>query len=100
RPASLEGIDEAWLSDYRSRLASEGMEESARIAKMHAVNPKYVLRNHLAQEAIEKAEYGDYSEIGRLMDILSRPYEEQPGMDRYSEPPSRDMLAIEVSCSS
>ena len=99
-PDFLQGIDDAWLADYLARLSAEGMEEMVRIGRMHAVNPKYVLRNHLAQEAIMKAEAGDYSEIGRLKEILSRPYDEQPGMERYAEPPSRDVREIEVSCSS
>lgn len=100
RPESLTGMDEAWLSDYRSRLAQEGREESLRIAEMNRVNPKYVLRNHLAQAAIEKAESGDYSGVDALMRILSRPYDDQPGMEAYAEPPAKDLPRIEVSCSS
>ncbi len=100
RPEWVEGMDETWLSDYRARTAAEAMEECLRISKMNSVNPKYVLRNHLAQGAIEKAESGDYSEIGKLMQILSRPYDEQPENERYAEPPSSDLPAIEVSCSS
>ena len=99
-PEFLKGMDESWLSDYRARLASEGRSDSERIAAMNAVNPKYVLRNHLAQEAIMKAESGDYSEIGTLMKLLSRPYEEQAGMEHYAEPPPKGIREIEVSCSS
>ncbi|MHB1099122.1 MAG: hypothetical protein ACYCZR_06155 [Burkholderiales bacterium] len=67
---------------------------------MDRVNPKYVLRNHLAQAAIEKAEAGDYSEVGMLMDLLARPYDEQPGMERYAKSPPEGLCHIEVSCSS
>jgi uncharacterized protein YdiU (UPF0061 family) len=51
---------------------------------MNRVNPKYVLRNHLAQAAIERAVDGDNSEVAALMRLLSRPYDEQPDMERYA----------------
>ena len=94
------GMEESWLADYSARLASEGRNEAERVAAMNSVNPKYVLRNHLAQSAIEKAEAGDYSEVEALMKLLSRPYLEQPENERYSDPPSNEMPVIEVSCSS
>lgn len=57
---------------------------------MQAVNPRYVLRNYLVQRAIEQAEQGDYAEIDRLLVLLSRPFDDQPGMQAYaSEPPDR-----------
>jgi uncharacterized protein YdiU (UPF0061 family) len=56
-----------------------------------------VLRNHLAQAAIEKAQAGDFAEIEALRALLARPFDEQPGMERYTQPGTQ---AIEVSCSS
>ena len=97
--SGIGGFD-SWLSDYRARLALEPLNNAERAALMDRVNPKYVLRNHLAQAAIEKAEAGDYSEVGRLMDLLARPYDEQPGMERYAESPPQGLCHIEVSCSS
>jgi uncharacterized protein YdiU (UPF0061 family) len=92
---------DAWVVDFRARLrAEQNTDDDARAARMNRVNPKYVLRNHLAQAAIDKAESGDYSEIERLMCILSNPYDEQPGMESYAAEPPPDQRHIEVSCSS
>jgi uncharacterized protein YdiU (UPF0061 family) len=67
---------------------------------MNCVNPKYVLRNHLAQAAIEKAQAGDFGEIETLRRLLERPFDEQPGMARYAAAPPAGTARIEVSCSS
>ena len=92
---------DAWVMDYRNRLrAEQNTDDAARAARMNLVNPKYVLRNHLAQSAIEKAEAGDYSEIETLMQLLSRPYDDQPEMKSYAAEPPEDQRHIEVSCSS
>jgi uncharacterized protein YdiU (UPF0061 family) len=75
---------ERWLSDYRARAQRDGFEHDARRARMNRVNPRFVLRNYLAQVAIDAAEGGDFDEIHRLLDVLRRPYDEQPGKDGYA----------------
>ena len=96
----LAGFD-AWSADYLARLAREGAEDQAqRRARMHAVNPKYVLRNYLAQQAIEAAEKGDYTVVRELHAVLSRPFDEQPAMQRYAERPPEWGKHLEISCSS
>ncbi len=97
--ADLERYD-AWIADYRARLRSEGSDDAARAVRMNAVNPCYVLRNHLAQAAITAAEGGDFSEIARLFSLLQRPYDEQPGNEMYAAEPPPALRHIEVSCSS
>jgi uncharacterized protein YdiU (UPF0061 family) len=67
---------------------------------MHAVNPRYVLRNHLAQAAIDRAQAGDYEELTRLHDLLARPFDERPGFESYAQPRPGDVPPIGVSCSS
>jgi uncharacterized protein YdiU (UPF0061 family) len=67
---------------------------------MHLINPKFVLRNHLAQKAIEMAQQHDFSEVKKLNTILNAPFEEQPEFNDYANPPPPDLDAIEVSCSS
>lgn len=93
------GFD-VWLADYRARLKSESSNDAERAARMNKVNPKYVLRNHLVQTAIEKAQAGDASEIDRLMNLLRKPFDEQPQMERYFDEPPASAKHIEVSCSS
>lgn len=94
-----ENIDQ-WFSDYIKRLQSEVLNDVDRKASMNQVNPKYILRNHLAQVAIEKAQADDFSEVQTLLTILSKPFDEQAAFDRYSKAPPPDMQRIEVSCSS
>ena len=90
----------AWLADYRARLRQEGISDSERAAAMRRVNPKYVLRNHLLQRAIERAERGDASEVDRLFRIAQRPYDEWPEFERDSLGPPPELAPIVVSCSS
>ena len=95
----LAGFD-GWAADYVARSAAEGLEPSERQQRMHAVNPKYILRNYLAQQAIEAAEKGDYSEVRLLHEVLSKPFDEQPGMERFAERPPEWGKHLEISCSS
>lgn len=94
------GFD-AWAGQYRERVARDPIQgQDLRRARMHAVNPLYILRNYLAQKAIDAAESGDYSEVRRLHQVLSRPFEEQAGMDSYAERPPEWGKHLEISCSS
>nr|WP_272890692.1 YdiU family protein [Stutzerimonas sp. S1] len=95
----LAGFD-AWAADYCARSARENATPDSRQARMHAVNPKYILRNYLAQQAIEAAEQGDYGPVRELHAVLSRPFDEQPGMQRYAERPPEWGKHLEISCSS
>ena len=89
-----------WAATYRQRSEREGIDHEARRTRMHATNPKYILRNYLAQKAIEAAEAGDYGPVRELHQVLSRPYDEQPGMERYAERPPEWGKHLEISCSS
>jgi uncharacterized protein YdiU (UPF0061 family) len=93
------GFD-AWAVEYRARLRQEGSVDAQRRVAMHAVNPKYVLRNYLAQVAIEKAQNGDYEEVRRLLAVLERPFDDQPENDAYAALPPDWAAHLEVSCSS
>jgi serine/tyrosine/threonine adenylyltransferase len=89
-----------WQRGYRERLVSEGRDDGARRETMLAANPKYILRNYLAQTAIEAAEKHDYSELHRLHQILRRPFDEQPEHEAYAALPPDWAHSISVSCSS
>jgi uncharacterized protein YdiU (UPF0061 family) len=100
RSPSLAAVDEAfydeekrrdaerrivgWLHRYVSRLERDPLDAVERQRKMRQANPRYVLRNYLAQQAIDRAMQGDESEIHRLLDLMRHPYDDQPGMAAYA----------------
>jgi uncharacterized protein YdiU (UPF0061 family) len=94
-----EGFDQ-WSMQYRARLRMENSNDKERKLAMDRVNPKYILRNYLAQVAIEKAQQKDFSEIARLLSVLERPFDEQPENERYAALPPDWASHLEVSCSS
>ncbi|CAE6948367.1 Protein adenylyltransferase SelO [Pseudomonas marincola] len=95
----LAGFD-AWSADYIARSQLEGDSQEQRRTRMHAANPKYILRNYLAQEAIEAAEAGDYAPVRELHEVLSKPFDEQPDKERYAQRPPDWGKHLEISCSS
>lgn len=73
-----------WMRSYLKRLEEDGLSHEERRKKMNAANPKYVLRNYLAQEAIDLAEKGDFSKVNELLELLRKPYDEQPEKEAYA----------------
>lgn len=74
-----------WVRDYLDEATRQQQDDQARQQLMNKTNPKYVLRNYLAQLAIDDAEGGDYKKVGTLLEVLRRPYEEQPENDEYAQ---------------
>jgi len=88
----------AWFASYQARLAQDGREIASRIDAMHQVNPKYVFRNYLAQQAIDQATQGDYSMVNELLTLFRNPYSEQPKFDHYAVK-RPDWAKSKVGCS-
>ena len=73
-----------WLARYAARLGEDPLPADERRERMRLANPKFVLRNWLAQQAIDRAHEGDFSGIGELLEVMRRPYDEQPGKEFFA----------------
>ncbi|MFM8574464.1 MAG: protein adenylyltransferase SelO, partial [Limnohabitans sp.] len=89
---------QAWQARYQGRVAEADPAELGQA--MLRTNPKYVLRNHLAETAIRQARQGDYSEVHRLERLLRSPFDEQPDAQSYAGFPPDWATRLEISCSS
>ena len=90
-----------WMSDYCHHFGSLSLDINVQQSKMSLINPKYILRNYIAQIAIKKAEQDqDYTEIDKLMKVLQNPFDEHPNMEYYAGLPPDWASKVSVSCSS
>jgi uncharacterized protein YdiU (UPF0061 family) len=89
---------QTWLGLYLERIAQQDLAQAA--ARMLRTNPKFVLRNHLGEQAIAQAKIGDFSGVSTLLELLSTPFDEHPGFDSYAAFPPDWASTISISCSS
>jgi uncharacterized protein YdiU (UPF0061 family) len=89
---------DTWLLQYSERLAHIPPAQAADL--MLKTNPKFVLRNHLAEQAIQQAKRKDFSELATLLRLLESPFDEHPGFEAYADFPPDWASGIEISCSS
>ena len=89
-----------WFSDYAKLLRENAPGDPERKKRMDSVNPLYVLRNHVMETVIRKAERGDFQEIDRVRRIFENPFAARPGCGEYSEPSPEREKNLSVSCSS
>jgi uncharacterized protein YdiU (UPF0061 family) len=80
------GPFEAWAARWREQLDHEPAGADAVATEIDRVNPVYIPRNHLVEEALAAATAGDLQPFERLLDVLARPFDERPGLDRYAAP--------------
>jgi uncharacterized protein YdiU (UPF0061 family) len=90
---------DSWAGRWRERLAEEPESLPARAAAMRAVNPAFIARNHLVEAALNAAvEREDFGPFERLVEILSRPYEDRPGLEHYATPPRPEERVLQTFC--
>lgn len=90
----------AWLVEYQEARKCSGREWSQVSAEMLKINPKYVLRNYLAHEAIQAAEQGDFLPFRRLLAVLQAPFDEHVESEKLAQRSPEWGKSLEVSCSS
>jgi uncharacterized protein YdiU (UPF0061 family) len=91
---------QGWLKRYQERLALEGRDEGERSRAMLQNNPKFILRNYIAQEVIEAVSRGSERELRDWIRILENPFDEHSGFEDYAEPTPQSFKHFEISCSS
>lgn len=89
-----------WLDAYDVRLKKESLTQEERKVKMLAVNPKYILKNHLLQEAIDEAKKGDFSMVNNLLYVAQNPFAEHEEFEHFTKPTPQKYKNIKLSCSS
>jgi uncharacterized protein YdiU (UPF0061 family) len=93
-------VADEWLERYEQRLQQETRAHDAREDAMRRVNPKYILRNYLAQQVIQEAQSGDFEPMNTLLKVLEKPFDEQPEHEDYAAPPPDWGKHLNISCSS
>lgn len=94
-PAAFDG----WATRWRERLAREPENRTGRAMRMRGVNPKYIARNHRVEAAIAAAVNDDDLGLFQiLLGVLGRPFDEQPGMEEYAQPPAHEERVLQTFC--
>jgi uncharacterized protein YdiU (UPF0061 family) len=101
-PARSRFIDptsfDAWAEGWRARLAQEGQDAETRRAAMQAANPAFIPRNHRVEAAIQAGLRQDFRPFEELVEVLSRPFEDQPAFAAYMEPPEAHQRVTRTFC--
>ena len=90
---------DAWAARWRQRMASDSIDPDARSAGMRAVNPAYIPRNHLVEAALDAAvTRQDFAPFEQLLEVVSRPFEERWGCERYAATPAPEERVQQTFC--
>ncbi len=89
-----------WFESYKRKVREENISIKNRNSLMKKVNPKYIIKNYMLQESIDKAEEGNFTLVNDLLNIAQNPYEEHKKYERYSKPTPIKEANLQLSCSS
>jgi uncharacterized protein YdiU (UPF0061 family) len=89
---------DGWAGEWRTRLGEEDAAPDDVRARLRAANPLYIPRNHLVEEALAAAQGGDFGPFEALLEVLSAPFDEQPGRERYAQPPRPEQVVCRTFC--
>jgi uncharacterized protein YdiU (UPF0061 family) len=93
------GAYDGWAVAWRRRLGEESVSAEVRVAAMRQVNPAYIPRNHLVEAALNAAvSRQDFQPFEELLDVVSRPYEDRPGLKRYATPARPEESVRQTFC--
>ena len=93
-------IAKSWIISFQERQAKEGLSVDKKVISMNQVNPKFILRNYMAQEAIDAAEDSDFSKLETLIVVLTQPFEELEEHQKFANKSPAWAQDLEISCSS
>ena len=93
-------IAKSWIVSFQERHTKEGLSLDKKLISMHQVNPKFILRNYMAQEAIDAAEDSDFSKLETLIVVLTNPFEELEEHQKFANKSPAWAKDLEISCSS
>src|SRR4029077_163207 len=87
-----------WLRSWRQRLAIDPATVAQRAVGMRGANPAFIPRTHRVQAALDAADSADYALFRKLLGILQRPYDDQPEVSEYSQPPQPSERVLQTFC--
>jgi len=93
-------IAKSWIVSFQERHTKEGLSVDKKLISMHQINPKFILRNYMAQEAIDAAEDSDFSKLETLIVVLTKPFEELKEHQKFANKSPAWAKDLEISCSS
>ena len=93
-------IAKSWIASFQERHTKEGLSADKKLISMNQVNPKFILRNYMAQEAIDAAEDSDFSKLETLIVVLTKPFEELKEHQKFANKSPAWAQDLEISCSS
>ena len=93
-------IAKSWIVSFQERHTKEGLSVDKKLISMHQINPKFILRNYMAQEAIDAAEDSDFSKLETLIVVLTKPFEELKEHQKFANKSPAWAQDLEISCSS